>query len=265
MATHQVDTKGIWDYLYNCIGNEYGVAGLMGNLYAESALISINMQNSYESKLGYTDTTYTAAVDSGKYTSFANDGVGYGLAQWTYKTRKANLLAYAKACGTSIGDCNMQLSFLYEEMRDEYKSVLTALKNASSVREASDVVLKKYECPADQSTSVQARRAEYGQEYYNAYAGNAAPTVTEVRAENPADYYDSALAGTYKVNADSGLNIREGAGTNHEKLVAIPNGTSVANYGYYSKASDGEIWLYVQFTYENVKYTGFGCKQYLSK
>ena len=32
-----------------------GAAGLMGNLYAESALKPTNLQNSYESKLGYTD------------------------------------------------------------------------------------------------------------------------------------------------------------------------------------------------------------------
>lgn len=37
------------------IKNPYGVAGLMGNLYAESALSPINLQNSYEKKLGYTD------------------------------------------------------------------------------------------------------------------------------------------------------------------------------------------------------------------
>ena len=29
----------IWNYLYEKIGNKFGVAGLMGNLYAESGLI----------------------------------------------------------------------------------------------------------------------------------------------------------------------------------------------------------------------------------
>ena len=53
----------------------------MGNLYAESGLVPANLQNTYEKKLGYTDATYTAAVDSGAYTSFAKDGAGYGLAQ----------------------------------------------------------------------------------------------------------------------------------------------------------------------------------------
>ena len=65
-----------------------GAAGLMGNLYAESGLKPTNIQNSYEKKLGFTDETYTAAVDSGAYGNFVNDSAGYGLAQWTYWSRK---------------------------------------------------------------------------------------------------------------------------------------------------------------------------------
>ena len=77
------------------INNPYGVAGLMGNLFVESALSPINLQGTYEKKLGYTDVTYTEAVDNGTYTNFAKDSAGYGLAQWTYKTRKATLLKFA--------------------------------------------------------------------------------------------------------------------------------------------------------------------------
>lgn len=38
------------------------------------------MQRFYERKLGFTDETYTRAVDAGTYTNFANDRAGYGLA-----------------------------------------------------------------------------------------------------------------------------------------------------------------------------------------
>ena len=87
----------IWTTLRAAGLTEAGTAGLMGNLKAESALIPTNLQNTFERKLGYTDATYTAAVDNGSYTNFAKDAAGYGLAQWTYHTRKAALLAYAKA------------------------------------------------------------------------------------------------------------------------------------------------------------------------
>ena len=84
----------------------------MGNLYAESGLSPINLQNSYNTKLKYSDAAYTDAVDNGKYTNFVKDSAGYGLAQWTYWSRKQNLLNYAKSTGKSIGDLNMQLEFL---------------------------------------------------------------------------------------------------------------------------------------------------------
>lgn len=73
----EVDQKKMWNYLYGKIGNYYGVAGLMGNLYAESALRSNNLQQTYETKLGYTDDTYTTAVDNGTYTNFVKDSAGY--------------------------------------------------------------------------------------------------------------------------------------------------------------------------------------------
>ena len=53
--------------------------------------------NSYESKLGYNDDSYTAAVDNGTYTNFGNDSAGYGLVQFTYSGYKKGLLEYAKS------------------------------------------------------------------------------------------------------------------------------------------------------------------------
>lgn len=170
--------KRIWGFLYERIGNAFGVAGLMGNLYAESGLRSNNLQNTYEKKLGMTDDGYTKAVDDGTYTNFVKDAAGYGLAQWTYWTRKQNLLAFAKEKGTSIGDLDMQLEFLWKEL-GSYKTVLKTLLAATSVREASDVVLLKYEKPKNQGDSVKMARAKYGQKYYDAYAVQPAPQKAE--------------------------------------------------------------------------------------
>ena len=131
--------------------SDAGAAGAMGNMFAESGLNSRNLQNSYEKKLGYTDASYTKAVDNGSYRNFAFDKAGYGLCQWTYSTRKAALLAFAKTCGTSIGDAEMQLKFFMKELREGYPAVLSVLKTSTMVREASDEVLLKFERPADQS------------------------------------------------------------------------------------------------------------------
>ena len=163
--------KFIWEYLYKRIGNAYGTAGLIGNLYAESGLRADDLEGKYERKLGFTDESYTKAVNDGTYTNFVHDAAGYGLAQWTYYSRKESLLAFAKQAGTSIGDLHMQLDFLLEEIQG-FKSVMNALKSATSVREASDIVMLKYEIPADQSEENQERRAAFGQKYFDMYAGN---------------------------------------------------------------------------------------------
>ena len=162
----------IWRWLWERIGNDYGVAGLMGNLCAESGLNPQNLQNSYESLLGYTDQTYTAAVDSGKYSEqeFVSDRAGFGLAQWTARERKQALFDFAKLKGASIGDLEMQLGFLWTELGRGYKSVLDALILAKNVRDASDAVMLKYEVPADTSENNRASRADLGMMYYERYA-----------------------------------------------------------------------------------------------
>lgn len=164
------NTEKIWKYLKSKGLNDYGAAGLMGNLYAESGLNPKNLQNSYEKKLGYTYAQYTAAVDNGKYKNFVKDSAGYGLAQWTYWSRKQALIDFCKTAGTSIGDLDMQLNFLWKELSDGYRGVINVLMNATSVIEASNTVLLQFERPADQSASVQLKRAEYGQAYYDKYA-----------------------------------------------------------------------------------------------
>lgn len=160
----------IWNYLKNKKFNDYAIAGLMGNIYAESGFKPNNLQNSYERKLGMTDAEYTAMVDLGQYKDFAQDRAGYGLCQWTSSGRKLNLYNHMNSNKLSIGDLEGQLDFLLKELTNSYKSVYNTLLNAKSIREASDIVLLKFERPADQSESAQQRRAGYGQKYYNKYA-----------------------------------------------------------------------------------------------
>ena len=180
------DPKVIWDYFKAKGLNDFGIAGLMGNLYAESGLKPTNLQNTYSKKLDYTDAEYTAAVDQGKYTNFVKDSAGYGLAQWTYWSRKQNLLDFAQSKNKSIGDLNMQLDFLYKELSEGYKnSVLKVLCEAKSVLEASNSVLLKFERPADQSETVQNKRAGFGQTYYDKYAGKPATEESSKPAPTP--------------------------------------------------------------------------------
>ena len=178
------NAEKIWNKLIDEGFNTFGTAGLMGNLEAESSLKHNNLQNSFEKKLGYNDDSYTKAVDNGSYGNFVKDSAGYGLAQWTFWSRKQSLLDFARSAGKSIGDLEMQLDFLCLELKENYPTVYNKLKTAASVREASDIVLTQFERPADQGESVKAKRASYGQKYYNLYAknkgGNTMATANDV-------------------------------------------------------------------------------------
>lgn len=166
-STDNSNAKIIWDYLMKKINNPYGVAGLMGNLQAESGLNPKNLQNSCEKKSGYTDQTYTLNVDNGTYTNFANDKYGYGICQWTSSGRKLGLMQFKG--NKSIGDLTMQLDYLWKELNTSYKIVLNTIKSAKSVKEASDIVLTKFERPKDQSDAVKIKRASYGQYFFDKY------------------------------------------------------------------------------------------------
>ena len=214
--------KVIWDFLYGKIGNAYGTAGLMGNLYAESSLRPNNLQNTYEKSLGLTDSQYTAKVDDGSYTNFIKDSAGYGLAQWTYWSRKQDLLNYAKESGKSIGDPDMQLGFIWKELSEGYKALLKTLQTATSVTDASTAVLTQYERPADQGASVQAKRAGYGQTYFDKYAAVVYP--------------EKLTSGYYRVRKSwSDAKSQLGA----YRVLANAKRQADENPGYYVFANDG--------------------------
>lgn len=161
-----------------------GACGLIGNLYHESGLRSNNLQNSYERSLGFSDESYTNAVDSGSYKNFVHDAAGYGLAQWTYWSRKEKLLQYAKSRGCSIADEIMQLDFLVSELIG-YASVWKCLTTTKSVREASDIVMTQFERPADQSQQAKNRRYETSADFYNRLSKEKTVSNTGFQFHNP--------------------------------------------------------------------------------
>jgi hypothetical protein len=234
----------IWDFLTDKGLNAYATAGLMANIYAESGLMAANLQNSYESILGYSDSEYTAAVDNGSYDNFVHDSAGYGLCQWTYWSRKQALLDYANETGRSIGDINMQLEYLWNELQG-YSNVIDVLNSASSVREASDVVLTDFERPANQSDEVKEKRASYGNLYYDRFANDKSPLTGGGDAELVTEFPSTPFA--VKVIIDD-LNFRtepsmEGIvkGQTSKGIFTI---TEVSNG--WGKLKSGVGWIYLE-------------------
>lgn len=145
-----------------------GASGLIGNLKAESGLDSTRAQDEYGDNIG----NYLKKIERGEITrdSFINDGVGFGLAQWTDRDRKAKLWDYAADRGVSIGDMGVQIEFLLNELKTDYREVYDALcRGDISIKEASDIVLHQFENPKDQDWMVENVRAAYGMKaYWNA-------------------------------------------------------------------------------------------------
>ena len=220
--------------------NPPALCGLMGNIFAESGLIPNNLQNSFEDKLGMNDDAYTQAVDDGSYDNFVHDSAGYGLAQWTYYSRKEGLLNLAKEKGVSIGDLYMQMDYLWQELQNTID--IAKLNACSTVREASDIILHEFERPANQSEEVEIRRAGYGQEFYNKYYGE---------PDAPAEFeaYNVRVTATL-------LNVRSGPGTNFginssimdQGLYGICDESDGQGASRWGKMSNGWGWISLDYT-----------------
>lgn len=237
----------IWNFLKEQGYTDAGCAGIMANLYSESGLNPINLQNTFEKKLGLTDQEYCNAVDNGIYTNFIHDGAGWGLAQWTFWSRKQNFYQLCQSKNSSIGDLLTQLIFLQQELTTGYVSLVNLLRNTTSVYEASTQFLLQFERPADQSDSMKQKRAAYAQEYYDKYA---------TREEGGNSMSDSSLVvyTKWSPNCSSPRNhvidtisihcmAANGSIESLGNLFAQPSRKASSNYGI---GSDGRIGQYVR-------------------
>jgi len=172
----------IIDYMRSKGLNNNGIAGLLGNIYAESRLYPNNLQNKYNKIFNLTDEEYTEAVDTGTYTKFDTDAAGYGLCQWTREGRKTGYHNYAKSKNLSVGDLSVGTEYIYIELSQAYKSVLTELISPNNtVRSCAEIVVLKYEVPGsvlDPSTrqATLDKRTQYAQDFYDKYLSEPTPS-----------------------------------------------------------------------------------------
>ena len=151
-----------------------GAIGMICNLEAESDGFYTNrmeyllVKRLKEAGYNYTDKSYAAAIDSGEITleeymhPLPGKQYGHGLAQWTSPGRKKLLYERAKAKKVSITDENLQLEYLIWELKNKYQNVWKVLTTATSIRVASDYVLKNFEIPANTGDTVCKGRADRG-------------------------------------------------------------------------------------------------------
>lgn len=172
--TGSSNEEKIWTYLRSKGYSKQGTAAIMGSLINESGLKSNNLQNSYNTKFGLTDDQYTEKVNEGTYSKnkFMNDNGGYGLAQWTYNTRKQALYDATVSKGRPINGMKDQLDLLDKEVSNYGLSEV--LKNATKISDANNVFIHDFEKPAGSGTygsDVYTKRLQSANEIYDKYKG----------------------------------------------------------------------------------------------
>lgn len=211
-------TAKVYNYLRGVGLSKIATAGIMGNLDAESGINPGNVQNkTYDKSLSNAeeDAKYIADVTSGAH-DFIHDSKGYGLAQWTYWSRKKGLMDLINQQNAKLDDVHPQLQHLWNELNSY--NLAGPLNQAKSVKEASDIMLHQYEAPKDQSASVEDYRASLSQKWYDTYAEKETP--------DPEATDDQAAT---KTNDDAAPGEAWGAGPGGISLGLDSLNTTVAN------------------------------------
>ncbi len=179
-------SKKIWNYFMDPdrIGNTYGVAGLMGNLFWESVLnpTACSLSDTKKGEGEWTkerDELYYHILPAGgmffKMKDFTYDeNVTYGLAGWQWWARKQGLYNLTKKNGKALCDLDAQLIFLWDELQaPSMQKLITILRNTTSVREASEYVALRF--IADDVKRIDLNSLEerwsYAKAYYKLFSG----------------------------------------------------------------------------------------------
>lgn len=114
-------------------------AALMGNSFAESRLNEGQVQST--------------AKDPDNYQYQLSDGIGYGLFQWTYPSRKNSLIEIAKSMNMGINNINAQLEILKNEVlySNDHKDMWIEMNNVDDCNTATKIFFDVFELVKDSS------------------------------------------------------------------------------------------------------------------
>jgi murein DD-endopeptidase MepM/ murein hydrolase activator NlpD len=115
-------------------------AGIVGNMVAESGVENARPQNTPPGTKG------VLKVD---------DVTGYGIVQWTSRGRQQALADYAKSKGADLSkplSMDIEYQFFLKELKSDYASVLSQIKQAKDVKTASTIFMQQYEVPEGHKT-----------------------------------------------------------------------------------------------------------------
>jgi hypothetical protein len=123
--------KDAFAYFMHVGLKDYQAAGIIGNLEQESG-------RGLDPK----------AQQDGSNDAYPKNGVGFGIAQWTYTARQAPLVALAKRLGKPPTDLGVQLQYVWQELNTNYKLALDGVRTSRDATEAAIYFAKLYEACA---------------------------------------------------------------------------------------------------------------------
>lgn len=128
----------MWTFFKLGMGvNDKVAAALMGNSFVESRLNEGQVQST--------------AKDPDNYQYQLNDGIGYGLFQWTYPSRKNSLIEIAKSMNMGINNVNAQLETLKNEVlySNDHKDMWIEMNNVDDCNTATKIFFDVFELVRD--------------------------------------------------------------------------------------------------------------------
>ncbi len=145
MSYHQI----IYDRLREHGFTEAGALGVIGNWECESNCEPYRVQGDFSSYRSIS-RAYVNAINYGQLSrdSFARDQKGFGLAQWTYFSRKEQLFDAWKSEGGSIADIELQIAFAYTELKVDFPKDFELLCTTNDIYAATKAVCDRFENPA---------------------------------------------------------------------------------------------------------------------
>lgn len=158
-ADAEANLRAILEYFTGKGLSLASAAGIAGNIQAESSFDPAKIQG--------------GAIAPADYQPV--NGVGFGLAQWTFTSRQQPLVDYANSRGESVTSLAVQLDYMWTELTSGYSSVLMALNdNKSDPVQAAVIFHDGYERSADSPATVISKRGGNATTIYNQYVGTIA-------------------------------------------------------------------------------------------
>ena len=129
--------------------SQAGALAMMGNWQCESGLEPNRLQGDF-SPYRTVSKDYVRRIENFtlQRDQFAHDAKGFGLAQWTYYSRKQALWDAWHKSGLSIASAELQVKFALYELQSDYSGLLGYLRTTNDLFEATARICREFERPA---------------------------------------------------------------------------------------------------------------------